>query len=83
MWNVIIKGNTDAKLAETDGYQWMTNPSKIATGDAKQILDQKFNHFNNQLIFLEIFSVTAQWPALCNICIVRDTSRKFRLFSGK
>ena len=51
MWNVIIKGNTDAKLAETDGYQWMTNPSKIATGDAKQILDQKFNHFNNQLIF--------------------------------
>ena len=32
MWNVIINGNTGAKVAETDGYQWMTNLSKIATG---------------------------------------------------
>ena len=38
-------------MPETDGYQWMTNPNKIATEDAKQILNEKFNHFNNQLIF--------------------------------
>ena len=41
------KSNTGAKVTETDGYQWMANPNKIATEDAKQILNQKFNHFNN------------------------------------
>lgn len=38
--------NTGAKVAETDGYQWMTNPNKIATEDSKQILNEKFSHFN-------------------------------------
>lgn len=45
----------------------MTNTSKIDTTDAKQILDEKFNHLNFK--FFRKYSVsTGEWSALRNIC---------------
>ena len=38
-------------MAETDGCQWMTNPSKIDTADTKQILDEKFNHLKSEFFW--------------------------------
>ena len=40
MWDVI-------RAVPVQRWQRPMDPNKIATEDAKQILNQKFNHFNN------------------------------------